>query len=171
MSVSAAWAAVFYPDLTEAGRKLAKPDPNPIGILFFVSEPGVPRNCRHVQHKRKKSRPPSQRLVEARSFVIGLSCHPLRSHSVICLAPSPLQEHFPSASPSAAVQLTHPFPHTPTHSLNPLSPPSPVLPLHHFAFLPLLFFLPKMDAVPPGVVSGEPRKEEALTVEPLVPQH
>lgn len=36
-------------------------------------------------------------LMKASSSVMGQCCHPLSSHSVICLAPSPLQEHFPSA--------------------------------------------------------------------------
>lgn len=36
-------------------------------------------------------------LMKASSSVIVQCCHPLSSYSVICLAPSPLQEHFPSA--------------------------------------------------------------------------
>lgn len=35
--------------------------------------------------------------MKASSSVIGQHCHPVSFHSVICLAPSPLQEHFPSA--------------------------------------------------------------------------
>ena len=35
--------------------------------------------------------------MKAGRSVMAQCCHPLSSHSVICLAPSPLQEHFPSA--------------------------------------------------------------------------
>lgn len=104
-------------------------------------------------------------LMKASSSVMGQCCHPLSSHSVICLAPSPLQEHFLSACkmitgwlldfslffsvyspflPSSHLlffSLSPPLSSSPalTYNLNSLSPPSPFLLLHHAAFLPLLF--------------------------------
>lgn len=108
-------------------------------------------------------------LMKASGSEMGQCCHPLSSHSVICLAPSPLQEHFPSACKMiTGWLLDFPFffsvysPFLPsshlnlfslsqplllalsgspglTYNLNSLSPRSPVLLLHHVAFLRLLF--------------------------------
>lgn len=102
-------------------------------------------------------------LMKASSSEMGQRCHPLGSHSVICLAPSPLQEHFPSAckmitgwlpdfllcfsicapllssSHLLSFSLSHPPSLWLTHNLNSLSPSSPLLLLHPVAFLPWLF--------------------------------
>lgn len=106
--------------------------------------------------------------MKASRSVMGQCCHPLSSHSVICLAPSPLQEHFPSACkmitgwlldfpllfsvyspflPSSHLLIFSlsptplPLSSSPalTYNLNSLRPPSPFPLLHHVAFLPLLF--------------------------------
>lgn len=97
-------------------------------------------------------------LMRASSSAIGQCCHPLRSHSVICLAPSPLQEHFPSACKMITGWLLDfpfffsvysPFPpssHLLLFSLSlpfHCSPAHPPLPIQHITLilsvLPLLF--------------------------------
>lgn len=129
-------------------------------------------------------------LMKASSSLIGQRCHPLSSHSVIRLAPSPLQEHFPSACkmitgwlldfplffsvcspflPSSHLLLFSlfltPLPlsgsPTPTYNLNSLCPPPLSLsppPPPSFLLSSVALFLPKMDAVPLGVVSREQGK-------------
>lgn len=84
------------------------------------------------------------------------------SFSPSTLLSSPLMFPLSALPPLAASPaLTHNL-----NSLRPLSPP----PSRCLSSVAL--FLPKMDAVPLGVVSGEQGKEEALTVEPaLVPSH
>lgn len=126
-------------------------------------------------------------LMKASSSEMGQRCHPLGSHSVICLAPSPLQEHFPSACKmitgwlldfllcfsvcSPLLSSSHLLSFSPpprslrlTDNLNSLGPPSPVLLLHHVAFLPWLFSSLKWMLFPRDWSA----EEEALTVETLV---
>lgn len=124
-------------------------------------------------------------LMKASSSVTDQCCHPLSSHSVICLAPSPLQEHFPSACKMitgwlldfpllfSVSSLFLPSSHLLSFSLSrPLLPGSPTTtynlnspgPPPSSCFSSVAPFLLKMDAAPLGVVSREERKEEALTV-------
>lgn len=131
-------------------------------------------------------------LMKASSSEPGQRCHPLGSHSVICLAASPLQERFPSACKmitgwlpdfllcfsvcppllSSSCLLSFSLSHPPlrcslrlTHNLNSLSPSSPVLLLHHVAFLPWLFSSLKWMLFPWDWSAEE---EEALTGETLL---
>lgn len=98
-------------------------------------------------------------LMKASSSVMGQCYHPLSSHSVICLAPSPLQEHFPSACKMITGWLLDfplffsvysPFLPSSHLLLFSLSPPlrcSPAHPPWHITLIPSVLPLPFSSSI------------------------